>query len=113
MEKMLLEKLGLWTYLVVPFLTGIITSFVVEAIDLKTPDSVTPGILVLVSSIVVAVLLVIALPSFYDSLAIVLVACVLNIAFSVSFYRAAGQWTVKKVFSTWRQEAGKFSSKIN
>lgn len=105
MEQWILENLGAWAYVLVPLITGILTSFGTEATNLTIQffsKKVHPNWIVLVWSVLFAWIVLNVIPSLYFGVWEYVLAFITNIIVAIPFYIFAGKFTVDAVFSKYK-----------
>lgn len=105
MEQWIVAKLGAWSYLLVPIITGIITSFGTESVNLTLEyfgKKIHPKWIVVLISAIIAALLTKVLSSLYDGFWEYALAFIANIFVAIPFYAVAGKFTVDAVFGKYR-----------
>ncbi|MFZ3035515.1 MAG: hypothetical protein WA138_16075 [Parvibaculum sp.] len=107
MENLLLKWFGDLTILIIPLVAGVVSSFIIEAINQSTPDKIKGKYLTAIICLVVGVFLIFGFPNvvttWFDRILIV----VLNWAFAISFYAIAGKLVVQKIIGKAINVVGK------
>jgi hypothetical protein len=113
LEKLLVESLGNWGLLLIPFIAGIFVSFFAEVFNKITPEKYHGYFWVLVLSIITCVLLFFVFPFYYEKIdAFAILMLLLNIAVSFLFYPLIGKTLVGKIFDKFQEKAGQAIDKV-
>lgn len=107
MEDLLVKWFGDFAILIIPLFAGIVSSFIVEAINQYTPESVQGKYLTPIVCFVFGLFLIFGFPSvitgWFDKILIV----IMNWAFAVLFYHLGGKKIVELIISNIIKFVGK------
>lgn len=107
MEDLLIKWFGDLTIVVIPIFAGIISSFIVEAINQSTPNFVTGKFITAVLCLLIGLGLVFGFPNviagWFDKILVI----VMNWAFAVLFYHLGGKLIVEKIIGKVIKVVGK------
>jgi uncharacterized membrane protein len=113
LEKIVLDNLGEWGFLLIPFIAGVIVSFLSEVFNKITPEKYHWSLFLLIISTLICVLLIFVFPSYYEKLdAFTLLMLLLNIAVSFLFYPIVGKKLVGKIFEKFEEKANQTLNKV-
>lgn len=113
LEKIVVDSLGGWGFLLIPFLAGIIVSFFSEVLNKVSPEKYHSNFWLLIVSALVCVLLLFVFPSYYAKIdAFAILMLLLNIAVSFLFYPIVGKKLVGKIFEKFEQKANNAIDKV-
>jgi hypothetical protein len=99
MEKFLIDLFGNWAIIAVPVLSGILMSFIIEAIFQLTPDVIKQWYVTLVTALVVGVGLSFLFPIILPTQADRIFIAVANVAVSIVFSKLVGKVIVEKLIA--------------
>ena len=108
MEELLIKWFGDLTILVIPLFAGIVSSFIVEAINQSTPEFVTGKSITAILCLLIGVGLVFGFPNVVTTLFDKILVVLMNWAFAVLFYHLGG-----KLINTGHTIPSNFGIKYN
>lgn len=113
MEKILIEWFGSLALFVVPILSGVVTSFIVEAINYVTPKALNSKMILTIVSVVAGVLLIFGFPQIATNLFDKILIAVMNVVVAIIFYMLGGKvivtFLVEKALGTVKNKADNVS----
>ena len=97
MEDLLIKVFGDYAILFVPIVSGIASSFVIEAINQTTPPKLSGRGLFAIVSLLIGGLLIFVFPSLTNGWAEKLFMIILNATVALVFYHVGGKLLVEKL----------------
>jgi hypothetical protein len=92
--------------LITILMVAVLTSFVVEAVNIYTPESISRKWIIFGVSLLITLIKLPFVPiCSINDVQILLFTLLVNMSFAVLFYTYVGHWTVDKVFSTFKSKA--------
>lgn len=95
MEELIVSIFGKFTILFVPVVCGILSSFVIEAVNEVTPESVGDKLVNLVVSLLLGVLMIFVFPSIINGVPEIILFIILNFSFAIVFFKLGGKVAVE------------------
>jgi len=95
MEKIFINWFGSLALFIIPVLAGLVTSFIIEAIDYITPTKLSAKWITLAVAILTGVGLIFGFPNVAVELFDKILIVVINIVFAIIFYSIGGKVVVK------------------
>lgn len=107
MENLLVGWFGDLTILVIPLFAGIVSSFIIEAINQSTTDKVKGKSITAILCFIIGIALVFGFPSVVIGWFDMALVIVMNWAFAVLFYHLGGRLIVEKIIGKAIKVVGK------
>ena len=113
LEKLIVDSLGGWGFLLIPFAAGLIVSFFSEVLNKVTPEKFHVSLSLLIVSAFTCILLIFVFPSYYQKLdGFTILMLLMNIAVSFLFYPIVGKKLVGKIFTKFEEKANNAIDKV-
>ena len=109
MEELIRSTFGDWGLVVIPLVSGILSSLVIEAIDVITVEKFAGRYLLTIICVIIPLLVLFNFPSYYTKFISweFLTAFILNICFAILFYFTLGKWFIFRFFDKLKIKLGK------
>ncbi len=113
LQDLVVNNLGNWGLLFIPFIAGLILSFFAEVLNKVTPEKFHAYFWLLLLSVGTCLLLIFVFPYYYDKFnAFTVLMLLLNIAVSFLFYPLIGKALVGKIFQKFQEKANQTIDKV-
>lgn len=109
MKEILYSTCGLWGYIVLAVLTGVLISFAAELLNEATPAWFRKRYAVWLVAVVLSVVIILVFDNYYTNWKEIVLAGIANILIAWSFYRIAGKNFVPE---TMKKVAGFIGKKV-
>lgn len=113
LEQLIVENLGNWGLLLIPFVAGIFVSFFAEVFNKVSSPKYHSNFWILIISTITCALLVGVFPYYYakiDTFSILML--LFNVAVSFLFYPIVGKKLVGKIFAKFEEKANDAIDKV-
>ncbi len=113
LEQLVVENLGNWGLLLIPFIAGIVLSFFAEVLNKVTPEKYHGYFWLFLLSAATCTLFIFVFPFYYEKIdAFAILMLLLNVAVSFLFYPVVGKKLVGKIFEKFQQKSDEIIDKV-
>jgi high-affinity K+ transport system ATPase subunit B len=101
MEQIIRDTFGQTGYFVIPIISGILISFLAEALNKITPQIINNHLLLFIINIATTTLVIFTFPSYFENdIAELIFAFVINLSFAYVFYYTLGKKVIEAIMKS-------------